>query len=267
MTGNMLERIGLNSEELSVTPDKVKLFGIEISETMIAMWVVMLIIILFALVVRIFLLKNFKTVPKGLQNILEMIVEFFNKFSKSVLGKHGAAFAAYVFTVAIVIFTTSLVELIGFRAPATDLNFTIALSGMSFLIINGFGIYYSGFLGRLRWFFKPKGFMLPINIVTHAVIPVSLSFRLFGNMFAGLVVMDLLYSVRLLSFGLPGIVSIYFNLFHVGIQTYIFLVLTLSFMEETLAYGDKQTIKEKHEQKKKLREKKREEKQRKKLEA
>lgn len=253
LTGNMLERVGLNSEELSVTPNKVNLFGLEINETVIIAWIVMLIIIVFAIVVRIFLLKKFQTVPRGIQNILEMIVEFFEKFSKSVLGKHGAAFAAYVFTVAIMIFCTSLVELFGFRAPATDINFTIALSGLSFLIINGFGLYFTGFIGRLRWFVKPKGFMLPINIVTHAVIPVSLSFRLFGNMFAGLVVMDLLYGVAYLSFGLPALVSIYFNLFHVGIQTYIFLVLTMSFMEETLAYGEKHIFrknrKEKNQQK------------------
>ena len=106
---------------------------------------------------------------------------------------------------------------------------------MSFVLINAFGFYYTGFWGRLKWFLKPKAFMLPINVVTHAVIPVSLSFRLFGNMFAGMVVMNLLYGVVYLSFGIPAVLSIYFNLFHVGIQTYIFIVLTMSFMEETVA--------------------------------
>lgn len=245
MTENLLTRVGISSEEISVTPHKVSLFGLEISETIVVTWVVMLIIIVFALVMRLFILKKFNTVPKGLQNILEMIVEFFEKFAKSTLGKKGSLFAAYIFTVAIMIFCTSLVELFGVRAPATDINFTIALSGMSFVLINAFGIWTTGILGRLRWFIKPKAFMLPINIVTHAVIPVSLSFRLFGNMFAGLVVMDLLYSVTYLSFGLPAIISIYFNLFHVGIQTYIFLILTLSFMEETTVYGAKKLFKSK----------------------
>lgn len=245
MTEIIAAGIGLNSEEISVTPAKVSLFGLQISETIIVAWVVMLIIILFALVIRIFILRKFKVVPKGLQNVLEMIVEFFAKFAKSTLGNRGASFAAYIFTVAIMIFCTSLVELFGVRAPATDINFTIALAGMSFIIINAFGIYYTGVIGRLRWFVKPKAFMLPINLVTHAVIPVSLSFRLFGNMFAGLVVMDLLYSVTYLSFGLPALISIYFNLFHVGIQTYIFLILTLSFMEETTVYGEKRLRKPK----------------------
>ena len=234
-----LRGMGFNSEEIPVMPDKINIFGLQISESIIVTWAVMLLIVIFALIVRLFLLKRFETVPRGIQNVLEMVIEFFQKFSNSILGKHGAAFAAYIFTVAIMIFLTSLVELFGIRAPATDINFTVALSGMSFILINAFGIYYSGVLGRLKWFIKPKAFMLPINIVTHAVIPVSLSFRLFGNMFAGLVVMDLLYGVTYLSFGLPALVSIYFNLFHVGIQTYIFLVLTLSFMEETIAYGEK----------------------------
>ena len=245
MTG--LRSMGIANEEISVTPPKVSIFGIQVSESIVVAWVVMLIIILFALVVRLFILKKFQVVPRGIQNVLEIIVEFFEKFSGSVLGKHGATFAAYIFTVAVMIFVSSLVELFGIRAPATDINFTVALSGMSFILINAFGIYYSGVVGRIKWFFKPKGFMFPINIITHAVIPVSLSFRLFGNMFAGLVVMDLLYGVTYLSFGLPALVSIYFNLFHVGIQTYIFLVLTMSFMEETIAYGEKQ---KKHKEKK-----------------
>lgn len=230
---------GLEMEEISITPPEVSIFGLQISETMLITWMVMLILVVFAVVVRLFIIPRFKTIPKGIQNILEMFVEFCEKFSNSQLGKRGAAFAAYIFTVALMIVSTSLVELFGFRPPATDINFTIALALMSFVLINAFGFYYTGFLGRMKWFIKPKAFMLPINMVTHAVIPVSLSFRLFGNMFAGMVVMDLLYSVTYLAVGIPAVLSIYFNLFHVGIQTYIFLVLTLSFMEETVMYGAK----------------------------
>lgn len=234
-----LGRLVLEPEEVAITPPSFSLFGFEVSETMFVTWVVMLALIVAALLIRIFVIPKFKTVPKGIQNILEMFVEFCQKFTNSQLGKRGASLAAYIFTVAIMIVATSLIELFGFRPPATDINFTIALALMSFVLINAFGVYYTGFFGRLKWFIKPKAFMLPVNLVTHAVIPVSLSFRLFGNMFAGMVVMDLLYSVTYLSIGIPAVLAIYFNLFHVGIQTYIFLVLTLSFMEETVMYGTK----------------------------
>ncbi len=232
-------RMALQSEEVAVTPPTVSLFGLKINETLFVTWVVMLILVFVAVIIRIFVITKFKTIPKGIQNILEMFVEFCEKFTKSQLGRRGASYAAYIFTIAVMIVSTSIIELFGFRPPATDINFTIAIALMSFVVINAFGFYYTGFFGRLKWFVKPKAFMLPVNLVTHAVIPVSLSFRLFGNMFAGLVVMDLLYSVTYLSIGIPAFLAMYFNLFHVGIQTYIFLVLTLSFMEETVMYGAK----------------------------
>ncbi len=229
--------IALEMEEVTVTPPKVSIFGLEINETLLLTWIVMFILLVVAVLIRVLIIPKFKTIPKGIQNVLEMFVEFCEKFTNSQLGKRGASYAAYIFTIAVMIVSTSFLELFGFRPPTTDINFTIAIALMSFVLINAFGFYYTGFFGRLKWFVKPKAFMLPINLVTHAVIPVSLSFRLFGNMFAGLVVMDLLYGV--VAIGIPAVLAIYFNLFHVGIQTYIFLVLTLSFMEETVMYGAK----------------------------
>ncbi len=220
-----------------VTPKSVTLFGIRISETILVAWAVMLIVILAAVIIRIFVIRKFKTVPKGIQNVLEMFVEFSEKFTQSNIGRRAPWLASYVFTIAIMIVATSFAELFGFRPPATDINFTIAIAALSFILINAFGFFYTGIFGRVKWFFKPMAFMFPINVATHVVIPVSLSFRLFGNMFAGMIVMDLLYSVAWV--GIPAVLSIYFNLFHVGIQTYIFLVLTLSFMEETVSFGTK----------------------------
>jgi F-type H+-transporting ATPase subunit a len=230
---------GIGFETASVMPPKVSVFGLEISETIIIAWIVMAIIIILAVLFRIFILKKFKPVPKGIQNVLEIIIGFFENFSKGKLGKRYPAVAPYMFTVAVMIVGTCMAEMLGFRPPATDINFTFAIALMSFIMINIFGLYYTGFFGRIRWFFKPMPFMLPVNIITHIIIPVSLAFRLFGNMFAGLIVMDLLYGVVFLKFGIPAFLAIYFNLFHVGIQTYIFMTLSLTFAEETVAYGAK----------------------------
>lgn len=231
--------IGFEGDTVSVMPPKVNFFGLQISETIVVAWVVMAIIIILAVLFRVFVLKKFKPVPKGIQNFLEIIIEFFEKFTKGKLGKRYPAFAPYIFTVAVMIVSTCLVEMLGVRPLATDINFTFAVSLMSFIMINIFGLYYTGFFGRIRWFFKPMPFMLPVNIITHIIIPVSLAFRLFGNMFAGLIVMDLVYGVIFLKFAIPAFLSVYFNLFHVGIQTYIFMTLSLTFTEETVAYGAK----------------------------
>ena len=79
MVENIMTRMGgtgISGEELTVTPQKISLFGFEISETIIMTWAVMLILILFAVIIRIFVLKKFQIVPKGIQNILEMVVAF-----------------------------------------------------------------------------------------------------------------------------------------------------------------------------------------------
>jgi F-type H+-transporting ATPase subunit a len=227
------------AETAPIMPPKINILGRPLSETIIVAWVVMAIIIILAVLFRIFILKKFKPVPKGLQNVLEILIGFFENFTRGKLGKRYNVVAPYMFTVAVMVVGTCLVEMLGFRPPATDINFTFAISLMSFVMINIFGLYYTGFFGRIRWFFKPMPFMLPVNIITHIIVPVSLAFRLFGNMFAGLLVMDLMYSVIYLSIGIPAFLSIYFNLFHVGIQTYIFMILSLTFTEETVAYGAK----------------------------
>jgi len=224
--------------DVNISPDKVRLpifGGIDLSETVITAWIMMAAIIIAAVIVRIVVIRRFKTVPGGAQNVVEIMIDGVNKFSNSVLHDKGKTIAAYILTIAMFIFLSSLTELFGFRAPAADLNFTIGISSISFVLIYAYGFFYKGFLGRLKWFLKPKAFMLPINVVTQAVIPVSLSFRLFGNMFAGLIVMDLVYSaMHYFAVGIPALLSIYFNLFHVGIQTYIFVLLTLSFIREAV---------------------------------
>lgn len=244
MVNNFLQKAighstGFEGSTASAMPPKVSVFGIQLSETIIVEWGIILILIILAALFRIFVYKKFKTVPKGIQNVLEIIVDGAEKLTGSKLEERGKAVAPYIFAIGTIIISSGLIEMLGFRPPTTDINFTAAIALMSFLVINIFGFYYTGFFGRIKWFFKPNPIMILVNPVTHVIIPVSLAARLFGNMFAGLVVMDLLYSAGALAYVVPAFVSIYFNLFHVGIQTYIFLVLTLTFTEETITYGTK----------------------------
>lgn len=231
--------LGFEGSTATAMPPKVSVFGFQLSETIIVEWGIILILIILAALFRIFVFKKFKQIPKGIQNVLELIVDGAEKLTKSILGERSRAVAPYIFTIGTLIVSCGLIEMLGFRPPTTDINFTGAIALMSFVMINIFGLYYTGIFGRIKWFFKPSPVMLPINIITHTIVPVSLAARLFGNMFAGLVVMDLLYSAWYLEFIIPAFASIYFNLFHVGIQTYIFLVLTLTFTEETVTYDAK----------------------------
>jgi F-type H+-transporting ATPase subunit a len=226
-------------ENILITPKNditIPLFGgFQISETVITMWIVSLIIIAFAAIFRLFLFKRFKEHPKGFQNAIEICVEGINKFSIGHLGEHGASIAAYVFSIAAILVISGLVELFGVRAPATDINFTASIAIMSFVLIFALGIRYKGVRGFLKAYSKPMIFMVPIKLLTDIAKPVSLASRMFGNMFSGLVCMDLVYgAMKYFAVGIPAFLALYFNLFHVGMQTFIFLTLTLSFINEAV---------------------------------
>ena len=113
MVNQMWTGLAFQAEEITVMPPKVNLFGFQVSETLLYTWVVMLILIIAAVIIRLFVIPRFKTVPRGIQNVLEIVVSTCEKFTDSQLGKRGRV-AAYMFTVALVIVSTSLIELFGF---------------------------------------------------------------------------------------------------------------------------------------------------------
>jgi len=217
-----------------VIPVKVTIFGgLVISETFFVAVCVTIGITIFALVVRFILLPRFKPVPTGVQNALEMIVSLIDRFTNSIMGEKGKKLAAYVLTLGMFLAISGMMDLFGLRIPATDLNFTVAIALITFVMIFVFGIRYKGVKGLVKGYAEPMAFIAPFRIISDVIIPVSLSFRLFGNMFAGLVVMHIVYNAMgVFAVGIPAALSIYFTLFDVGIQTFVFLMLTLSYIQE-----------------------------------
>lgn len=215
---------------------KLNLFGIEISETLLISSIVVIILILFALIFRFLIFPRFKEKPKGFQNVIEMIVEAAYKFAVNRIGsKYGFNAGAYVLTIGALLITASFAELIGFKPPMANLTFTASLAAMSFVLINYYGIRKKGLWGRLKSFGQPKAFIAPIRVLVDIALPVSLACRLFGNVLGGLIVMDLLYSViQNYAFIYPAAFAVYFNLFHIMMQTYIFLNLTFTFAGEAM---------------------------------
>lgn len=219
-----------------VFPDKVTLFGsFQLSQTLLTAFIMTLILIAAALILRFGVLRNFKRVPKGVQNLLEMAVDSVNNYCRSILGEWGASIAPYIMTLFAFIILTGLVEYVGVRSPCTDLNCTIAMAVISFVLIIVYSIRAKGVRGWLKTYCEPKAFMAPINVLSAIAVPISLACRLFGNMFSGLVVMDMLYgAMGNFAIGIPGIASIYFILFHLGMQSYVFTMLTMSSMKEKM---------------------------------
>ncbi|NLM47028.1 MAG: F0F1 ATP synthase subunit A [Firmicutes bacterium] len=224
--------LGLNHGiEINIFPRPVEGFGGGVlTETNISMFVASALIVVSALIIRIFFIPKFKAVPGKVQNVLELIVGTLENYASSISGVKDAIVPAYGLTVGAVIVFSGFAELLGFRAPTTDFLMNAALALIALIVINIVGIRKFGFPGRVKSFFKPVPMVGPILIVTHLLIPVSLTFRLFGNILGGMIVLELLYAVTPLV--VPGILNSFFVLFHAGMQTFVFITLMFTYVNE-----------------------------------
>ena len=198
--------LGLSHDiEINVFPLLLEDFGGGVlAETNISMFVASVPIIVSVLIVRVFLFPKFTDVPGKVQNVLEIIVEGLENYAYGVSGVKDSYVSAYGLTVGAVIFFSGFVELLGFRAPTTDFLMNLALAIIALIVINIVGIRRFGYIGRVKSFFKPVPMVGPIMLATHLLIPVSLTFRLFGNILGGMIVLQLLYAVTPLF--VPGVV-------------------------------------------------------------
>jgi len=223
---------------------------IQISETLVISWLVMIIITTICII----LTRNLKVdnISKR-QAFAEMLVEAADNF---VVGNMGEKFRYFVPFVA-ALFATSLVSnmisLIGLRSPTADLNTEAAWAVIVFTLITAQKIKTNGLGGYLKGFTTPIKVMTPFNILSELATPISLACRHFGNILSGIVINTLIYSslalasekllglipgavgqvlshVPILAVGVPAILSVYFDWFTGVMQAYIFCMLTTMYI-------------------------------------
>ncbi|MBO4678406.1 MAG: F0F1 ATP synthase subunit A [Lachnospiraceae bacterium] len=223
---------------------------IQISETLVVSWIVLIAITLLC----IWLTHNLKVkdISKK-QAFAEMLVETADKF---VIGNMGQKFAYFVPFVA-ALFATSvisnLIGLLGLRSPTADLNTEAAWALVVFTMITIQKIKASGFGGYLKGFTQPIPVMTPFNVLSELATPVSMACRHFGNILSGIVINTLIYSalalasskllglipgavglllshVPILDVGIPAVLSVYFDWFSGCMQAYIFCMLTTMYI-------------------------------------
>ncbi len=211
--------------------DKIDLFGLMVNPGLISAYIVTGVILLFAAIVRIFVVPRFKRIPGKFQLVLEEAVGMFDNMAKTNSPHRNNFLGAYIFAAAAYIFIGTLFELVGFPwvsaagksvtlpAPLSDINGAIALGCLSYLVILAGGIVTNRARGLGRTL---KEFSLPI----------SMSFRLFGALLSGLLVSELVYSYLSLSFVLPVVVGVLFTVLHALVQAYVLATLT------ALIYGE-----------------------------
>ena len=217
----------------------LEIFGIEvwITETLVNMWIVMAIMIGLAIVIRIKLYLNKKADPdayinnpKGLQNVIETIVETFDGFVRKTAGDRLAYLGHWFFTVFFFILFSNFSGIL-LRPPTADWTVTFAMALATFILIQAMGLKYRP-KAYLKSFFQPIFLFFPLNVIGELARPVSLSFRLFGNILGGAIILGLIYGIApvVARFIFPVALHIYFDLAMGFLQTYIFTVLSLSFI-------------------------------------
>lgn len=212
--------------------------GVFITETVINTWIIMAVLV----IVSIILTRNMKLVPEGKQNVAEIIVTMLTGLVGSSMGKDKIGFTPYMGTLMIYIMIANLWGLIGLRAPTADLNTTFALSILTFFLIHGFAIKRKGVGGWIKGqFLEPVAVLFPLNVISEIATPVSLAFRLFGNIVGGMIIMTLVYSalgsilsgvlpIPIFMLGIPAVLHAYFDVFAGVLQSFIFTMLTMVFV-------------------------------------
>jgi len=201
-----------------------------ITQTIVNTWIIMALLITGAAIVRI-KLRNMTDAPGKFQNVIEAIVEAFGKFVKDFNGDKYQIVSNWFFMVFLFVLISNFSGLVGFRPPTADWGTTFALAFVTLILIQVAGIRAKG-ADYIKGFFRPTIFLFPLNLIGELARPVSLSFRLFGNMLAGFIILTLIYSITPLfaRFLLPIALHAYFDVFAGALQTYIFCAVSLSFI-------------------------------------
>jgi F-type H+-transporting ATPase subunit a len=157
------------------------------------MWLVMLILIVSAIMFA----RGLQLLPKKGQNFFEIMIGGLENFMVEITGPEGKFFFPFIATLFIFILVANLIGLIpGFNSPTANLNTTLAMALCTFVYTHIIGIKFHGikyikhFMGPV-WWMAPL--MFPIELISHIARIMSLSVRLFGNIFGKEMVLSILF--------------------------------------------------------------------------
>ena len=205
-----------------------------ITTTHVSLLIVMLVLIGFAIAANR-AMKYASEVPGTFQNIVELIVEMLDGMIHSAMGRSAAKFANYIGTIFIFILICNISGLFGLRPPTADYGVTLPLGLMTFVLIHFNKFKYQKVSGVLKGLCEPWPIWAPINIIGDVAVPISLSLRLFANVLSGTVMMALVYGLlKWVAVFWPAVLHVYFDLFSGAIQTYVFCMLTMTYISDAI---------------------------------
>lgn len=214
------------------------------SHIIVCTWLVLFILFILAISGR-FALRKKNSIPEFL--VLTYVKTFTNLITET-LGKFYYKHVAFIISLFTFILTCNLISLIpGLEEPTTNINTTLALGLISFLYVQTSSIRANGIIGYIKEFFSPFFLFFPINVIGELAKIVSISFRLFGNIFggsiiaklwtkaiAGSIILEILGIMTAINFIVIG----FFILFEGFIQAFVFSMLTLTYLSVVIQHEE-----------------------------
>lgn len=205
-------------------------------QTVIATWMVLAALALLVGITHL-------TLNRRLNIVSFLVVSFVKKFKELIdqtLGQFHFRHFTFIGSIFIFILTCNTISLLpGIEEPTNDIMTTLALGITAFLYTQFSSIESNGLINYLKGYLKPFFIMLPLNIISNLATIISISFRLFGNIFGGAVISSLWHSAISYSFAtqiiglLSGInltITLFFVLFEGFIQAFVFAMLSLTYL-------------------------------------
>jgi F-type H+-transporting ATPase subunit a len=239
-------------------------------------FITMLLVMGFLLIVGTLLARRATLVPSHLQSVFEVIAEFILGIVESAAGARAARrifpLIGGIFIFILFANYSGLLPGVGtiwldprgigehiylFRPPSADLNMTIAMALVTFVTVQVAGISVHGVIGRIQHLGDPW-FLFPIELISEFSRIISLSFRLFGNVFAGEVLLGVMYTIaNIIKISVIGlllpVVFLYLEVLFGFIQALVFALLTMVYIVLATAHhgehgehGEEITVEQAH---------------------
>lgn len=222
----------------------------EVQTTVYSIIIVTLVIALLLVYVNRKLVKyDPLSKPTGIVLLVMMGAKIVDDMVKEKTNERVSRFLTpYIMSTVVYIFLSNIAGLFSIECPTSNLSVTLVLALITCVLIEYYSIKERGLKGYVKSWFEPMALFVIINVLSKVSTLLSLSLRLFGNILAGSVMMQVIYQIfQMISNAIPVIGALnpvgiivapalhfYFDLFAGAMQSYIFMVLSISFIGKEL---------------------------------
>ncbi len=198
--------------------------------------VMLLIIDVFIIAMSFLATRRLKMIPGRIQSVFEIVVELFSNLVEQALGEDGKRHIPMLGSLFLILWISNIIGSIPFAVePTRDLNVPLGHMLVVIFVVHFESIRVKGLAGYLKSYNEPFFVMMPLNVIGEIAKGVSLSFRLFGNILGGaIIVMVISYLAKYTI--LPVGLNLFFSLFVGTIQAFVFTMLGMTYI--AVAMGD-----------------------------